>query len=105
MSAFRIESAVGTVLNRGMKPLLIGLLGLSFAGIASADEPAASVVERLLASYDSVQTVQAEFRRDTEGAGGNGRRLSRVYFKRPDHIHVETVTPPRRRIVADGTNF
>lgn len=85
-----------------MKCLLFGLLGACVAvGSASAD----SVVERIIASYDGVQSVQVEIRRDTAGPGGSARRLSRVYFRRPDQLHVEAVTPPRRRIVADGTNF
>lgn len=86
-----------------MKSLLVSLLGTSIlATTASADT---SVVERLIASYDTVASVQVEIRRDTTGGGASARRLSRVYFRRPDQIHVESVTPPRRRIVADGTNF
>ncbi len=105
MSGFRVESGRRSVLNSGMKWLLIGVMGVLFTGSAGATEPATSVVERLLSAYDGVQTVQAEIRRDTEGPSGKSRRLSRVYFKRPDQIHVEGVTPPRRRIVADGTHF
>lgn len=105
MSGFRVESGRRSVLNSGMKWLLIGVIGVLFTGSAGATEPATSVVERLLSTYDGVQTVQAEIRRDTEGPSGKSRRLSRVYYKRPDQIHVEGVTPPRRRIVADGTHF
>lgn len=85
-----------------MKPLLFGLLGL---GLAATSSSAGSIVDKLIASYDAVQSVQVEIRRDTAGGGGSMRRLSRVYFQRPDQLHVESVTPPRRRIVADGTNF
>lgn len=85
-----------------MKPLLFGLLGL---GLAATSTPAESTVEKLIAMYDSVQSVQVEIRRDIASSGGSMRKLSRVYFQRPDHLHVESVTPPRRRIVADGTNF
>lgn len=66
---------------------------------------AESVVERIIASYDAVQSAQVEVRRDTQAHGANTRRLSRVYFQRPDRLHVESVTPPRRRIVADGSRF
>ncbi len=76
-------------------------LGLVLADVARAE----SVVERLIASYDAVESVQVEIRRDTQGPGGSGRRLSRVYFQRPDRLHVESVTPPRRRIVSDGEMF
>jgi hypothetical protein len=83
-------------------PISLGLaLALGLAVEASAD----SVVERLIASYDAVESVQVEIRRDTHGPGGRSRRLSRVYFQRPDRLHVETVTAPRRRIVADGAMF
>lgn len=85
-----------------MNVLLFGLLGLALAATSARAE---SVVDKLIASYDAVQSVQVEIRRDTAGGGGSMRRLSRVYFKRPDRLHVEAVTQPRRRIVADGTNF
>ncbi len=99
---FVIERAGRSVLNTAMKYILaLALLGLALPLRA---EPG-SVVERLIASYDAVQSVQVEIRRDTGGPAGGGRRLSRVYFRRPDRLHVESVTPPRRRIVADGATF
>ncbi|MCZ7592988.1 MAG: hypothetical protein M5U15_13000 [Kiritimatiellae bacterium] len=61
--------------------LLFGLLGLALAATSARAE---SVVDKLIASYDAVQSVQVEIRRDTAGGGGSMRRLSRVYFKRPD---------------------
>lgn len=99
---FKVERDALFVLNTPMKKCLC-LFFLSFAGLDLAS--AESVVDRLLASYDPVQSVQVEIRRDTAGAAGESRRLSRVYFRRPDQLNVESVTPPRRRIVADGTNF
>lgn len=71
----------------------------------AAKASAELVMERLIASYDAVEAAQVEVRRDMQGPGGNGRRLSRVFFQRPDRLHVESVTPPRRRIVADGAMF
>lgn len=68
------------------------------AGVAAGE----SVVEQLIAAYQAVERVQVEIRRDTVGPEGRSRRISRVYYARPDRLHVETVTAPRRRIVADG---
>ncbi len=81
------------------------LLSACVCAIMAAHVRAESVVDRLIASYDAVESVQVEIRRDLQGPGGSGRRLSRVYFQRPDRLHVESVTPPRRRIVADGDMF
>lgn len=66
---------------------------------------AETLADRLVAGYDAVQSVQCEVRRDTSSDGRMGRRLSRVYFRRPDHLHVQVVSPLPRRIVADGTNL
>jgi hypothetical protein len=33
------------------------------------------------------------------------RTLSRVFYQKPDCLHVDNVTPLKRRIIADGTNF
>lgn len=79
------------------------LLCLAAPAIATAT----NVVEKALASYDSVQTVSCEVRRTVESAASRDSVtfLSRVYFQRPDRLHVDNVAPQRRRIVADGTNF
>lgn len=76
-------------------------LSLAFTLGATAE----TMVETLLAGYDRIQTVSCEVRRDSDSGGNKVRTLSRVYFQRPDHLHVENVTPLPRRIVADGTNF
>ena len=67
---------------------------------------AETVLERVLASYDAVQNVSCEIRRDTPlPDGGTLRMLSRVYFQRPDRLHVENYSPVKRRIVCDGAVF
>ena len=63
---------------------------------------AETLVDRLLASYDGVQSMQGEIRKETKSGSMEIRRLSRVYFARPDRLHVETFSPIKRRIVADG---
>ena len=62
-----------------------------------------TVAERLLASYTAIETLSCDFRKDIESPAGNVRRLSRIFFQRPDHLHVDNVSPVKRRIVADGT--
>lgn len=64
-----------------------------------------TLVDRLLASYDSVQSMQGDIRKETKSGGMEIRKLSRVYFARPDRLHVETFSPVKRRVVADGTNL
>jgi len=78
---------------------------LSVYGLAAGTGMAGTVTEDLLKSYDSVRTLSCEVRRDMSGPGGKSRMLSRVYFQRPDHMHVENFSPLKRRYVADGTNM
>ncbi|MEI7435644.1 MAG: hypothetical protein WCL16_02410 [bacterium] len=73
--------------------------------LAVSPLPAATLADRLLASYDAVQTMTCEIRRDTEAGGQRVRFLSRIAYARPDRLNVENVEPLARRIVADGTNF
>ena len=65
-----------------------------------------TVRERVLKSYDAVQSLSCEIRRDTPLPDGQIlRMLSRVYYQRPDRLHVENFSPVKRRIVSDGTVF
>lgn len=63
---------------------------------------AENLVERLLAPYDAVESLSCDVRKDTVSSEGRVRMLSRVYYQRPDRIHVENHAPARRRIIADG---
>jgi outer membrane lipoprotein-sorting protein len=72
------------------------------AGVARGE----TVLERVLKSYDAVQSLSCEIRRDTPMPDGQTlRMLSRVYYQRPDRLHVENFSPVKRRIVSDGTVF
>lgn len=84
-----------------MKKFLVGCLLAGLSVAARADD----LVDRLLASWDGVRTFQGEIRKDTKAPGLEMRKLSRVYFARPDQLHVDTASPVPRRIVADGTNL
>ena len=64
------------------------------------------MLERVLKPYDAVQSLSCEIRRDTPLPDGQTlRMLSRVYYQRPDRLHVENFSPVKRRIVSDGTVF
>lgn len=77
------------------------MLGLA-AGLARGE----TVRERVLKPYDSIQSLSCEIRRDTPLPDGQTlRMLSRVYYQRPDQLHVERFSPVKRRIVSDGTVF
>ncbi len=80
---------------------LAAALGCGSA-IACAAE---SVVDQLLTGYESLQSVSCEVRRTTDSASTKVLALSRVFFQKPDKLHVDNVTPLPRRIVADGITF
>ncbi len=77
-------------------------MGLFAVGAARGE----TVLERVLKPYDSIQSLSCEIRRDTPLPDGQTlRMLSRVYYQRPDRLHVENFSPVKRRIVSDGTVF
>ncbi|MFC1497151.1 outer membrane lipoprotein carrier protein LolA [Verrucomicrobiota bacterium] len=74
-----------------------------FSSIYSSS--AETLVDKLLKSYEQIITVTCEVRRTTKSSAGKARFLSRVYYKKPDCIHIDNITPLKRRIVADGSRF
>ena len=82
------------------------LIGMAVMGLAVCPARAATVLERVLKPYDSIQSLSCEIRRDTPLPDGQTLRLlSRVYYQRPDRLNVENVSPVQRRIVSDGSVF
>lgn len=86
-----------------MRAWMIGVvIWMAVAGGVHAE----TVRERVLATYDAVQTLSCEIRRDMPLPDGQVlRMLSRVYYQRPDKLHVENFSPIKRRTVSDGTVF
>jgi len=81
--------------------MVVTLSLLVFQGASRAGEE----VKKLLASYAPIQTVACKYRRTIKGDGPNVVLLSRVYFSRDDRLHVENVSPVKRRILSDGKTF
>ena len=87
------------------------------AALASASVPAAApdvadtkpanaaqnTAGKIIASHASVTNLSCEVRREIEMPNGSTTRiLSRVSFKRPNLLHVETASPVKKTIVCDG---
>lgn len=83
---------------RGVKSYLLAGLLAGGASLARGE----TLVDKLLADYESVRTVRCDVRRIVETPAGVVRHLSHVYFERPDRLHVQNVSPVERRYVADG---
>ena len=80
--------------------LLVGCV--CAAGLASGE----TVVQQVCRPYEAIQTMSCEVRRDKELPDGDVMRMmSRMHFKRPNLLNVETLSPFKRRIVADGTTY
>ena len=85
-----------------MRKWSMGLAAVLVAGMAQAG----TVVERVLQPYDSIQSLSCEIRRDLPLPGGETlRMLSRVFYQRPDKLHVENFSPVQRRTLSDGQVF
>ncbi len=86
-----------------MRRWALGLVVAGWAAIAARGE---TVLERVLKPYESIQSLSCEVRRDTPLPDGQTlRMLSRVYYQRPDRLHVENFSPVKRRIISDGAVF
>jgi len=59
-------------------------------------------VDRLLAGYSKIETVSCRIRRTVDGEAAKIKFLSRVYYTNKDQLHVENLTPVKRRTIADG---
>ena len=85
--------------------MIKSVLMIAIMTVFCSSAPAGTLAERILASYEPVRSVTCEIRKDTETSANKIRTLSRVYYQKPDRLHVENVSPLKRRIVADGTSF
>lgn len=67
---------------------------------------AAEWIDRLLADYAQIQSVSCTVQRHTVSGEDEHRLLSRVWYRRPDQLHVESrvagLDGVVRRIIADG---
>jgi hypothetical protein len=72
----------------------------------SGEEPSAAPVptlaQKLCAEYDKLNSVSCEVHKTVSSGGKSVKWLSRVFYRKDDRIHVENVTPAKRRIIADG---
>lgn len=82
------------------------MIGLATWLAVTSGAHAETARERILATYDAVQTLSCDIRRDMPLPDGQVlRMLSRVHYQRPDKLHVENFSPIKRRTVSDGTVF
>jgi len=84
-----------------IRAFLLALL-VQLAATAACAE---TLVAKLIKDYEAVQTLTCDLRRDNESGPDKMRFLSRIYYARPDRLHVENSAPIERTIISDGTNF
>ena len=60
---------------------------------------------QLLNNYLKIDSLSCEIRKTTKSKDHTLRILSRIQYRKPDHIHVENISPFKRTIVADGKNL
>lgn len=79
------------------------IAGLVWAGLPRA--AAANLVDDLLADYSRVKSLSCEIQRDSEAEGQKSRTLSRMYYRAPNQINVQNLSPLKRTVVVDGSNL
>ena len=80
------------------KLILTALSALVLIPAAHAGEE----VNRLLKEYSKIETVSCRIRRTVDGEETKIKFLSRIYYTNKDQLHVENLTPVKRRTIADG---
>ncbi|NCC50321.1 MAG: hypothetical protein EOM20_03810 [Spartobacteria bacterium] len=85
-----------------MKAVVLAVVALVMSGVSGRGD---ALVDELLAQLAPIQTVSCEIRKDNEVGENKVRMLSRVYYEKPNRLHVENFSPLKRRIIADGANF
>jgi hypothetical protein len=80
--------------------IVITLAIAGFSGVPSSQ--GSPVVEQLINKYAAIQTLSCSVQREMVGPQGSARFLSRLFYKRPDHMHVQNYSPVKRRYIADG---
>ena len=97
-----------TTITKRMTREYLPVLVISFAiaaffaqtEVSSAQE--LSLAGKLCAAYEGIETITCQIRKTTETGGNSVTMLSRVFYKKQDHVHVENVAPSKRTIIADG---
>lgn len=86
-----------------MKPVVQILLVCLLTTLPAAAEPAPSTLaDRLRRSYVEIKSLSCRIRKTTRGADQTVRMLSRIHYRAPNKVHVDNISPVRRRIIVDG---
>ncbi len=87
------------------RQILTLILVLISATCLFAEKPQRTLAEDLIASYETVQTMRCDIRREVDVDGKLQTSLSRVWFQRPNRLRVDAVSPTPRGIVVDGATI
>lgn len=68
----------------------------------SAHSWAGPEVKQLLAGYAKIETASCRLRRTVDGGISKTRFISRIYYTNKDQLHVDNLSPLKRRTIADG---
>lgn len=88
-----------------MKKILCAAISAFVIRTTAATAAEATLAETLCAAYEQVETVNCRIRKTSAVDGKTVTMLSQVYYQRPDRLHVENISPVKRRILADGRQF
>jgi outer membrane lipoprotein-sorting protein len=85
-----------------IKTILAMVATASLAGTSLAGN---KTIEDIIKQYAKIDSVSCIVSRAISFNDKDVRLLSRVYYERPNKLHVQQTAPLQRRIVCDGTNF
>jgi len=85
-----------------MKTILTMATTAALAGTTLAGN---TTIDNIIKQYSKINSVSCVVSRTIAFNENETRLLSRVYYERPNKLHVQQTVPFDRRIVCDGTNF
>ncbi len=91
--------------RRRMTPATTVVLALAAAAIGQSSDTPSTAAERLCKGYETISSITCSIRKTTSGPEGRITLLSRVFYEKPDRVHIENVAPQKRRIIADGSKL
>lgn len=85
-----------------MKTLLTMTLTAALAGTTMAGN---TTIDNIIKQYSKINSVSCMVSRTIVFNEQETRLLSRVYYEKPNKLHVQQTVPFDRKIICDGTNF
>ena len=99
------SSAANTGPHSVLYVALCILFGALCAQAQDTNRADRTLAQGLCAGYRSIESISCDVRKTTRMGKQTVRMLRRVFYRKPQRIHVENISPMKRRIIVDGARL